>query len=121
MHPRRRRGRESRQQFPSTKREDLEDTRQQIKDHYPKEQIDVHKGELIVSKKQPNSMNGTTRSPQEAEDRLAKPIPTLAFSGLKIGRALGKGGFSVVSDVQGIRLDDVYDTSEDESDIRRDF
>jgi hypothetical protein len=34
---------------------------------------------------------------------------------------LGKGGFSVVSELQGIKLDPVYDTSEAETKTRQDF
>lgn len=34
---------------------------------------------------------------------------------------LGKGGFSVVSEIQGVQLDEVYDTSEGEAKLRQDF
>jgi serine/threonine protein kinase len=37
---------------------------------------------------------------------------------LKLGRVLGKGGFSVVSELLGIQLDEVYDTSESETKLR---
>ena len=40
---------------------------------------------------------------------------------LKIGRVIGKGGFSVVSELQNIKLDEVYDTSEEETKIRKEF
>mmetsp|Transcript_28103 Transcript_28103/g.42520 ORF Transcript_28103/g.42520 Transcript_28103/m.42520 type:complete len:385 (+) Transcript_28103:162-1316(+) len=40
---------------------------------------------------------------------------------LKIGRCIGKGGFSAVSLVDSIELDDVYDTSESESNLRKAF
>jgi serine/threonine protein kinase len=34
---------------------------------------------------------------------------------------LGKGGFSVVSEIQGVQLDEVYDTSDHEMALRKDF
>jgi serine/threonine protein kinase len=40
---------------------------------------------------------------------------------LKIGRVLGKGRFSVVSEIQGVKLDDVYDTSDEEAKLRQGF
>jgi serine/threonine protein kinase len=40
---------------------------------------------------------------------------------LKIGRVLGKGGFSVVSEIQGVHLDEVYDTSDAEAKLRQAF
>lgn len=48
-------------------------------------------------------------------------MPTLAYTELKIGRVLGKGGFSVVSEIQGVKLDDVYDTSDVEAKLRQGF
>lgn len=60
-------------------------------------------------------MNGV----EEAEKM--GPMPTLAFTELKIGRVLGKGGFSVVSEIQGVQLDEVYDTSDHEMALRKDF
>lgn len=48
--------------------------------------------------------------------------PCLSFlPELKIGRVLGKGGFSVVSELQSIKIDDVYDTSDEETAIRTAF
>ena len=44
------------------------------------------------------------------------PLPEL-----KIGRVLGKGGFSVVSEIQGVQLDEVYDTSDAEAKLRQAF
>ena len=46
---------------------------------------------------------------------------TLELLELQIGRVIGKGGFSVVSEINGIRLDDVYDTSEEETKQRKEF
>jgi serine/threonine protein kinase len=43
------------------------------------------------------------------------------LSELQIGRVIGKGGFSVVSEINGIRLDEVFETSEEESKIRKEF
>lgn len=51
----------------------------------------------------------------------APPLPVFALQELKVGRVIGKGGFSVVSEIQSIRLDEVYDTSEEESQSRHQF
>jgi len=131
MHPRRRRGRQQQQELhplqQTSEQEQSPDQRRRHQlqeqyhfNHLQQRQVDIEeKGELVNIYN--NTMNGLTRTEQPVQDKLAQPIPTLAFSELKIGRALGKGGFSVVSDVDGIRLDEVYDTSESESALRRDF
>jgi len=61
--------------------------------------------------------NMTTFGVAVARDEL----PKFAYSELQIGRVIGKGGFSVVSEINGIKLDDVYDTSDEETKLRKDF
>lgn len=77
-----------------------------------------------TQQQQNNIMNGTITT-ETAEDPLKDPFkdpfPRFAFSELKIGRCIGKGGFSFVSIVDNIHLDEVYDTSESESNLRKDF
>jgi serine/threonine protein kinase len=40
---------------------------------------------------------------------------------LTIGKVIGQGGFSVVSEITSFELDEVYDTSEDETVFRKEF
>mmetsp|Transcript_10473 Transcript_10473/g.15412 ORF Transcript_10473/g.15412 Transcript_10473/m.15412 type:complete len:302 (-) Transcript_10473:626-1531(-) len=70
-----------------------------------------------ANKHQPSIMNGRITTTETPKD----PFPRFAFTELKIGRCIGKGGFSVVSIVDSIHLDEVYDTSESESDLRQGF
>mmetsp|Transcript_17474 Transcript_17474/g.29633 ORF Transcript_17474/g.29633 Transcript_17474/m.29633 type:complete len:425 (-) Transcript_17474:1656-2930(-) len=60
-------------------------------------------------------------SEEMAEPEIQNPLPTFAGTEMKMGRVLGKGGFSVVSELQSIKLDEVYDTSEEETRIRKEF
>lgn len=62
-----------------------------------------------------NKMNGVL------EETAQQALPTFALTELKVGRVLGKGGFSVVSDIQSIHLDEVYDTSDAEGKLRQGF
>ena len=40
---------------------------------------------------------------------------------LDVGRVVGRGGFSVVSEVQGVKINEVYDTSDEDAAVRRQF
>jgi len=42
-------------------------------------------------------------------------VPTLGYQEIVLGRVVGRGGFSVVNEVREINLQDVYETSDDES------
>lgn len=48
-------------------------------------------------------------------------LPSFILTEIKIGRVVGTGGFSVVSEVQGIKLDEVNDTSDEDAALRMRF
>jgi hypothetical protein len=45
----------------------------------------------------------------------------VAFTELTLGRVVGQGGFSIVHEILSMDLDDVFDTSEQETALRKDF
>ncbi|CAJ1956485.1 unnamed protein product [Cylindrotheca closterium] len=49
------------------------------------------------------------------------PIPLLAMTEIGIGQMLGQGGFSLVSPVEQIQLNEVYDTSDEQATARAKF
>uniref|UniRef100_A0A7R9ZN64 Protein kinase domain-containing protein n=1 Tax=Craspedostauros australis TaxID=1486917 RepID=A0A7R9ZN64_9STRA len=50
-----------------------------------------------------------------------KALPKLALTEITLGRMLGQGGFSVVSKVEAIDLQEVYDTSDEDAKLRAGF
>jgi len=58
-----------------------------------------------------------SRSNGEKKD----PIPLLAMAEIGIGQMLGLGGFSLVSPVEQIKLNEVYDTSDEQAKVRANF
>jgi serine/threonine protein kinase len=51
----------------------------------------------------------------------ADNIPMFAVSELNVGRMVGQGGFSLVTTLESVELNDVYDVSEKSTQLRRQF
>lgn len=51
----------------------------------------------------------------------SSPLPALAFQEIILGEIVGKGGFSFVHEIKHVKLQEVYDTGNDEAKARADF
>mmetsp|Transcript_19707 Transcript_19707/g.47579 ORF Transcript_19707/g.47579 Transcript_19707/m.47579 type:complete len:431 (-) Transcript_19707:3319-4611(-) len=51
----------------------------------------------------------------------ADKIPMFSVSELNVGRMVGQGGFSLVTTLENIELDEVYDVSEKSTELRQEF
>lgn len=56
-----------------------------------------------------------------AHEQMPSVIPKFAFRELTLGKLVGQGGFSDVRDILSIDLEEVFDTSEEEAKLRRQF
>jgi hypothetical protein len=70
--------------------------------------------------------NGVAAAPAEAAatadaTRTLDALPQLAFSEINLGRVIGTGGFSSVYEIKSVDLDEIYDTSKHQSQLRHDF
>lgn len=68
-----------------------------------------------------NDTNSDTNNTTNQKQQRQLPLPQLAFSEIVVGDVIGRGGFSFVHEIKDVRLRDVYDTGEDESESRREF
>ncbi len=51
----------------------------------------------------------------------SSPLPALAFEEIMLGEIVGKGGFSFVHEIKHVKLQEVYDTGNDEAKVRAEF
>lgn len=51
----------------------------------------------------------------------AAPLPALAFQEIILGEIVGKGGFSFVHEIKHVKLQEVYDTGDQEAKVRAEF
>lgn len=49
------------------------------------------------------------------------PLPQLAFQEIVLGEIIGRGGFSFVHEIRDVRLQEIYDTGNDEAASRAEF
>eukprot|EP01082_Thalassiosira_pseudonana_P001842 g650.t1 g650 contig10:463294-464394(-) len=49
------------------------------------------------------------------------PLPQLAFQEIVLGDIIGRGGFSFVHEIKDVRLQEIYDTGNEEAQSRADF
>ena len=49
------------------------------------------------------------------------PLPQLAFQEIVLGQIIGRGGFSFVHEIKDVRLQEIYDTGNDEAASRAEF
>lgn len=73
-------------------------------------------GDLEMPESQPKA----TRD-EDAATMQQQELPQLAFSEINLGRIIGTGGFSTVSEIKSIDLDEIYDTDERQRLARRNF
>lgn len=64
-------------------------------------------------------MNGGSNGSRGGEKSL--PTPELAFAEISLGERIGRGGFSFVSEINSVRLQEIYDTGNDEAKSRAAF
>ena len=60
-----------------------------------------------------------TTSLEKEEDKL--PLPQLAFQEIVMGEIIGRGGFSFVHEIKDVRLQEIYDTGNEEAASRAAF
>eukprot|EP00986_Skeletonema_menzelii_P005997 scaffold2266_cov150-Skeletonema_menzelii.AAC.3 len=51
----------------------------------------------------------------------ASPLPAMAFQEIILGEIVGKGGFSFVHEIKHVKLQEVYDTGDEEAKVRAHF
>jgi hypothetical protein len=56
-----------------------------------------------------------------AKDEGKLPLPQLAFQEIVLGEIIGRGGFSFVHEIRDVRLQEIYDTGNDEAASRAGF
>ena len=56
---------------------------------------------------------------KEGDNKL--PLPQLAFQEIVLGQIIGRGGFSFVHEIKDVRLQEIYDTGNDEAASRAEF
>jgi len=68
-----------------------------------------------------NDNNNNNNAVMNDKQQQQLPLPQLAYTEIVMGEIIGRGGFSFVHEIKDVRLQDVYDTSEDESRSRAVF
>lgn len=54
-------------------------------------------------------------------DKSAPPLPALAFQEVVLGEIIGRGGFSFVHEIKDVKLQEIYDTGNEEAASRASF
>lgn len=64
---------------------------------------------------QPQQLDGQTKLERQHD------LPQLAYSEINLGRVIGTGGFSTVSEIKSVDLDEIYDTDDRQHQLRNAF
>jgi len=54
-------------------------------------------------------------------DKCDRPLPALAFQEVVLGEIIGRGGFSFVHEIKDVKLQEIYDTGNEEAASRASF
>ena len=54
-------------------------------------------------------------------DKCDPPLPALAFQEVVLGEIIGRGGFSFVHEIKDVKLQEIYDTGNEEAASRASF
>jgi serine/threonine protein kinase len=68
-----------------------------------------------------SSSNSGSNSPNKNDSSPVLPLPALAFQEIVLGDVVGRGGFSFVHEIKYVKLQEIYDTGDEEAESRARF